>query len=141
MRSTKFWSISLKLEDLIKDLPPYSKFFWETTMLGEALRLVRVYHDLSQSELCSELGVSNSYISEIEGGKKQPTLELLQKYSEEFSIPVSSLLFFSENLDDPRPTDRLRTVAAKQVIALLQWVENKNARKHAEESGSKKGPQ
>jgi transcriptional regulator with XRE-family HTH domain len=101
-------------------------------MLGEALRLVRVYHDLSQSQLCSDLGVSNSYVSEVESGKKQPTLELLQKYSAAFDIPVSSLLFFAENLGDPRPTDRLRKVAASQVISLLQWVENKNARRTEE---------
>lgn len=107
-------------------------------MLGEALRLVRVYHDLSQSQLCAELGVSNSYVSEIESGKKQPTLELLQKYSAEFSIPVSSLMFFAENLDAPKPTDKLRKMAASQVISLLQWVENKNARKRIGEASSKK---
>ncbi|RQT29117.1 helix-turn-helix domain-containing protein [Burkholderia contaminans] len=107
-------------------------------MLGEALRLVRVYHDLSQSQLCTELGVSNSYVSEIESGKKQPTLELLQKYSAEFGIPVSSLMFFAENLDDPKPTDKLRKMAASQVISLLQWVENKNARKRIGEASSKK---
>lgn len=106
-------------------------------MLGEALRLVRVYHDLSQSQLCLDLGVSNSYVSEIESGKKQPTLELLQKYSTAFDIPVSSLLFFAENLGDPRPTDRLRKVAASQVISLLQWVENKNARKRTDEARKK----
>jgi len=50
---------------------------------------------------------------------------------------VSSLLFFAENLGDPRPTDRLRKVAASQVISLLQWVENKNARKRTEEARKK----
>ncbi|WP_334037947.1 helix-turn-helix transcriptional regulator [Burkholderia gladioli] len=108
-------------------------------MLGEALRLVRVYHDLSQSQLCAELGVSNSYVSEIESGKKQPTLELLQKYSAEFNIPISSLMFFAENLNDPKPTDKLRKLAAGQVISLLQWVESKNARtRRGEAAGEKK---
>lgn len=95
-------------------------------MLHEALRLIRSYHDLSQSELSVRLGISNSYLSEIESGKKQPTLEVLQRFSEEFDLPLSSLLFFSEGLDKPQPTDGIRAFAAKKAIALLQWVEQKN---------------
>jgi transcriptional regulator with XRE-family HTH domain len=95
-------------------------------MLNEALRLVRVYHDLSQSELCTQLGISNSYLSEVESGKKQSTLELLNRYSDHFGIPVSSLLFFSENLHKAGITSSLRVGAAKKVLALLQWVEAKS---------------
>lgn len=95
-------------------------------MLNEALRLIRAYHDISQSELCADLGVSNSYLSEIESGKKQPTLDLLGKYSKRFDIPLSSLLFFSEKIEDG-VTEKLRLGAAKKVVSLLQWVEQKNA--------------
>lgn len=98
-------------------------------MLNEALRLIRVYHDLSQTQLCSEIGISNSHLSEIEKGKKKPSLELLGRYSERFGIPTSSLLFFSENLDSGKITDPLRIVAAKKVVSLLQWVEKKNEAK------------
>ena len=95
-------------------------------MLSEALRLVRAYHDISQTQLCCHLGISNSYLSEIESGKKTPSLDLLKKYSEHFDIPISSLLFFSENLDNTKITDKLRVGAARKVISLLQWVEQKN---------------
>lgn len=98
-------------------------------MLNQALRLIRTYHDLSQTELCKALCVSNSYLSEIESGKKQPTMDLLNKYSEYFEIPLSSILFFSENMDAPKPTTKLRTNIAKKVINLLEWVENKNEAK------------
>lgn len=98
-------------------------------MLNEALRLVRAYHDLSQSELCAQLSISNSYLSEIEAGKKQPTLDLLNRYSEYFGIPVSSLLFFSENLHQAGITSTLRVGAAKKVLSLLQWVEAKSVSK------------
>jgi transcriptional regulator with XRE-family HTH domain len=97
-------------------------------MLNEALRLVRSYHDMSQTELASELGVSNSFLSEIESGKKQPSLDLLDKYGSYFDVPVSSLLFFSESLDGGA-TNKLRLGLAKKVVSLLQWVEEKNARK------------
>lgn len=97
-------------------------------MLNEALRLLRAYHDISQSELCADLGVSNSHLSEIESGKKQPTLELLGKYSKRFEIPLSSLLFFSENIGNG-VTEKFRLGAAKKVVSLLQWVEQKNTGK------------
>lgn len=95
-------------------------------MLGEALRLIRTYHDLSQTQLCTELGLSNSHLSEMESGKKQPSLDVLNRYSERFNIPVSSLLFFSESLDGPRATDKIRLGAARKIVSLLQWVEQKN---------------
>lgn len=95
-------------------------------MLHEALRLIRVYHDLSQTQLSYELGVSNSHLSEIESGKKTPSLDLLGKYSTRFDIPLSSLLFFSESLDKPRVTDKLRLSVAKKVVSLLDWVAHKN---------------
>lgn len=95
-------------------------------MLNEALRLVRVYHDLTQSELSRDLQISNSYLSEIEAGKKQPTLDVLAKYSERFDVPVSSLLFFSEKLSENGAIDRVRQVTAKKVLSLLKWVEEKN---------------
>ena len=98
-------------------------------MLNQALRLIRTYHDLSQTELCKKLGISNSYLSEIESGKKQPTIDLLTKYSEYFEIPLSSILFFSESIDAPKPTTKLRTSIAKKVINILEWVENKNEAK------------
>jgi len=62
-------------------------------MLNQALRLIRTYHDLSQTELSKELGISNSHLSELESGKKQPTIELLGRYSCRFDIPLSSILF------------------------------------------------
>lgn len=98
-------------------------------MLNQALRLIRTYHDLSQTELCKKLGISNSYLSEIESGKKQPTIDILTKYSEYFEIPLSSILFFSESIDAPKPTTKLRTSIAKKVINILEWVENKNEAK------------
>lgn len=62
-------------------------------MLCKALKLIRSYYDMSQTELSVELGLSNSYLSEIESGKKQPSIDLLQKYSDYFDIPLSSILF------------------------------------------------
>lgn len=102
-------------------------------MIASALRLIRVFHDLKQVELAKRMGVSKSYISEIEAGKRAPTMQLVQKYSEEFQIPVSSILFFSERLEDKRSTislDKVRGVIASKIIKILSFIEEKN--KHAQ---------
>ena len=39
-------------------------------MLSEALRLIRVFHDMKQTELADRLSISKSYLSEIEGGEE-----------------------------------------------------------------------
>lgn len=100
-------------------------------MLAEALRLIRVFHDMKQNELADRLGLSRSHLSELESGKKQPTLKLMERYSSEFGIPVSSILFFSEKLDEPTnlsvPENRVRGVIAQKVITFLQLVETRTA--------------
>lgn len=96
-------------------------------MQHEALRLVRVFHDLSQTELAASIGISKSYLSEIESGKKTATLELLQRYAEFFSMPLSSLLFFAENVDSPSRSDRARTAIAGKALKMLQWLSAKDA--------------
>jgi transcriptional regulator with XRE-family HTH domain len=104
-------------------------------MLNEALRLIRVYHDMKQAELATKLGISKSYMSEIEKGTKSPTMELVEKYAEIFGIPSSSILFFSENMDKPMAAGTARYahrfVAAK-IIKLLQFLEERAVHAPAE---------
>jgi len=67
-------------------------------MLNNALKKIRLFHNMKQNQLSQQLNISNSYLSEIESGKKSPSIELLQNYAVIFDIPVSSLLYFSEQL-------------------------------------------
>ena len=68
-------------------------------MLGETLRRLRGIYGYSAKEMSGLLGISGSYLSEIERGKKSPTLDLLNRYSEVFGIKTSSLMRFSEEFD------------------------------------------
>lgn len=97
-------------------------------MLHEALRLLRRYHGMTQKELATRLGISNSYLSEIETGSKKEsfTVDLLNKYSEVFKLPVSSLLLFSEHLDPARRGERLRVQAASKVLKVLSWIDEQD---------------
>lgn len=91
-------------------------------MLGEALRLIRVYHDLKQKQVAELLDVSTSYLSEIEKGHKTPTLDIVQRYSDKFGIPVSSIMFFAESVNGGT-FDRARSIVAGKMIGLMQFLE------------------
>lgn len=94
-------------------------------MLSEAFRLIRVFHDMKQQELADELGLSKSYVSELENGKKVPSMDVIQKYSDRFGIPVSSIMFFAENLENPGRAAKTRSAIASKVLQFLQFVEAK----------------
>lgn len=100
-------------------------------MLGEALRLIRVYHDLKQKELAERLEISTSYLSEIENGHKTPTLELIQRYSATFKIPVSSIMFFAESVEAGGTFERARSLVAGKMVGLMQFLEARSERAHA----------
>lgn len=91
-------------------------------MISRALRIVRIFHRLKQTDLAEKLQISNSYLSEIESGIKSPTIELLGKYSTIFRIPVSTLLLFSERLDKKKFSERVRVQAGDKILRMLEWV-------------------
>jgi transcriptional regulator with XRE-family HTH domain len=91
-------------------------------MLNDALKLIRVFHNLKQGALAEKLGISQSHLSEVEGGTKQATLELLEKYAEVFGMPVSSILYFAEKKDERSP-DKLSDAIAAKALQMLSWVD------------------
>ena len=96
-------------------------------MIGEALRLIRVFHDLKQNQIAERLGLSTSYVSEIERGQRTPTLETIERYARVFEMPASSIMFFAENLNDPKGSDKARVFVAGKVLALMRFLEAKAA--------------
>jgi transcriptional regulator with XRE-family HTH domain len=91
-------------------------------MINEALRLVRVFHNLKQKDLAKALDLSPSYLNEIESGKKQVTMDVLEKYSNYFRLPPSSLLFFAERKGRTGENLSSNPIAAK-ALKMLDWVE------------------
>ncbi len=95
-------------------------------MLGEALRLIRVFHDCKTGELAKALDISPSYISEIESSKKTPSLDTLKKYADYFDTTVSAIMFFAEDLDKDKKNPGKAT-ARKKLIKFLRLIENATA--------------
>jgi transcriptional regulator with XRE-family HTH domain len=89
-------------------------------MIHRALKLTRQFHRLNQTELAAKLNISKSFLSELESGKKAPTLELLERYAQLFNMPASTLLLFSEKLG--RSVPKRRILGADKVLRILEWV-------------------
>ncbi len=60
---------------------------------GEKLRTLRIQRGLTLKELAHELGhVAHGYISELETGKKPPTVEIVLSVARLFHVPTDHLL-------------------------------------------------
>ena len=88
-------------------------------MINKALRMVRAYHHINQVELSKRTGISKTVISDLEVGKKQPTLKTLEKYSKYFKIPPSAFLLYSELLNGEHKHSE---ESADKLLKILEWI-------------------
>ena len=98
-------------------------------MMGETLKYLRVFNDYTMTQLAEKLDMSQSYISELENGKKQPTLQILDKYSECFNIKPSTILLLSESLDHDKNanTSNMQQRVAYIAMKFLKIIERAGA--------------
>jgi transcriptional regulator with XRE-family HTH domain len=65
--------------------------------VGNAIRLCRTRRGLSQSELANIAGISVSYLSLLERGKRDPTFSTIEGIAKALDVPVSILVFLAAN--------------------------------------------
>ena len=93
-------------------------------MINEALRILRVFNDIKSKDMAKRLGISPSYLSEIENGKKGPTLSLIQRYATILNTSPSSILFFSEGIESEKGSNNFRKKLINKTINFLQDIES-----------------
>jgi transcriptional regulator with XRE-family HTH domain len=94
-------------------------------MLNKALKIVREVHRMKQGELADALGISKSYLSELERGEKKVSLDVLNKYADTFDVPASTFLSFMEALEGESEARRAR---AEKLLSVLAWtIENETS--------------
>jgi transcriptional regulator with XRE-family HTH domain len=59
---------------------------------GERLRVLRLKHRLSQVEMAYRFGIDRGHISEMENGKKNVCLPMLEVLARGFQVSVSELM-------------------------------------------------
>lgn len=87
-------------------------------MLGNTLKRLRGIYGYSGKEMSELLGISSSYLSEIENGKKKVSMDLLERYSELLNLRVSTLIRFSEDYED----SELNNASQKFITSLMSKV-------------------
>ena len=88
--------------------------------MGEALRLLRIFNGYKSAELAKKLELSQSYVSELENGKKQPTMEVLDKYAKVFEMKKSTLMLFAESLEGEEIKNDKKQRIARAGMKLLK---------------------
>jgi transcriptional regulator with XRE-family HTH domain len=80
-------------------------------LFGEALRVLRHKHGITQRDLASKTGLDFSYISKIENGRNPPpAADTIVKICEALKEPPEKLLALTAKL----PSDIQQTVSASQ---------------------------
>jgi transcriptional regulator with XRE-family HTH domain len=88
-------------------------------MYPKALRMLRLFYELSQEELATKLKVPPSYVSMFEAGKRQPSFSVLEKYAEVFELPLSSLIFLAEKIDEGE-LDDTKFQISEMILTILK---------------------
>jgi transcriptional regulator with XRE-family HTH domain len=60
--------------------------------LGKRIRALRTAKGWSQVEMAGLLAMNRGYLSEIETGKKDPSLTMLKTLADGLSVPLSKLV-------------------------------------------------
>lgn len=74
--------------------------------LSEALRLLRIYSDISQGDLALALQFQNNVLSQIENGRREITIKTLEKYTEFFNLNIKDITFFAEQIKNNKNIKR-----------------------------------
>ncbi len=64
--------------------------------LGKAIKIRRVEADLSQEQLAELCSIDRTYMSNIERGKRQPSMKTLRTIAEALNTKTSDLLLDAE---------------------------------------------
>lgn len=93
--------------------------------MGEALRLLRIFNGYKSAELAKLLEISQSHVSELENNKKQPTMDVLDRYARVFGMKKSTLFLFAESLETEKDElDKKQRVAfaGMKLLKILEKV-------------------
>lgn len=83
--------------------------------LSSALKLIREYYGLTQTNAAIKIGISRVYLNEVEHGKR-PLLKTIEKISAAYNMPISALFLIAEQCEESEPV--LNNIKAKLV---LKW--------------------
>ena len=100
--------------------PPSYLLFGAKVMLHNALKNVRKFHQMSVSDAAAKIGVSASYISELENGKKRIHQDILEAYGRVFEMPVSAIYLISESQSQTGANGT--AILRRKISKIVNWI-------------------
>jgi transcriptional regulator with XRE-family HTH domain len=94
--------------------------------IGNTIKLCRGQRGLSQGDLAERAGLSVSYLSLIEQGKRTPNLEILEDIADALRIPLNILVFLASDKTELAELDK--SAAEKLSLVALKLMEDDNER-------------
>ena len=67
--------------------------------LGMRIRYLRSLHKWSQEDLALEANINRNYICDLENGRRNPSLDILERISDAFGITLSELFRGIETIE------------------------------------------
>lgn len=84
---------------------------------GKAIQIIRKQHQLSQEQLALSAGIDRRYMSDIENGKRNISLDIIERLAGSLNVSISDLIRHAERMEDEPFT----------IDGLKQWlIDNEN---------------
>lgn len=78
---------------------------------GGAIRAIRVATGVSISAFAPRVGVTQGYMSNVELGHKQPTVEFMSRVAQELGVPLDAISYTVPAIEVPAPCPTCQGVA------------------------------
>ena len=85
--------------------------------IGDNIKRIRTEKGIQQKKMASDLGLNQSNYSKIENGKREPSIELINKLSEYLEVSVNDL--FNEQEQIPKEV----TIENKNTLEQMKMIE------------------
>lgn len=84
--------------------------------IGTAINRMRIIKEITQTELSIKTGISQTYISQIENNRKNPSIEVLETISKALDVPLPILLFYSMDQEDVKEQKQKHFLFLKPIL-------------------------
>lgn len=92
---------------------------------GKTIKRYRIQRGLTQKELAEEAGITPSYLSSLEKGKKEPSIALIKKICNVLKLPYEIMFWESVEINkELSKQDRKIVELAKRIVR--HYLESRN---------------
>ncbi len=105
------------------------------TEIGRRIRNFRIANNLTQAQLAESLDISTNFVSEVETGKKNISLEILYRICQSYNLSADYILFGKDHSCSSQHTlsEFLFSLPADDIPTIIEYLEASMKLKKLEE--------